>query len=93
MTDNREAYGKKLYSKMSRMFREGFVSVVIYKNKYANACFFDIVIYRKIKQNGKPDWKRGANLKPSDIPDTIKLLKEADIYLKSIGAGDANINT
>jgi len=83
---DRLSLGDKRYGRMVRMFREGYLSLCIYKNVYEKRVFYDIVIYRKIKVNGKLDYKRGANLKPSDILVLVVLLKEADGYLNSIEA-------
>lgn len=66
---------------MVRMFREGFISICVYKNVYEHKTFYDVVIYRKIKVNGGYDYKRGANLKPSDLPDLAKLLAEVQDFL------------
>lgn len=76
-------HGRKLYSKMVRMFREGFVSIVVYKNAHERACYYDVVIYRKVKVNGKNEYRRGANFKPSDMPALISLMTEVDVYLSS----------
>jgi hypothetical protein len=80
--------GKKLYSKMVRMFREGYISVVVYKNKYARKTFYDIVFFRKVKVNGKSEWRRGANFKPTDMPDLAVLLPEVEAFCDSLP--DAN---
>jgi hypothetical protein len=78
--------GQKRYGRLVRMFREGYVSVCIYQNVFEKQAFHDVVIFRKIKMNGYSDYKRGANLKPSDIPDLLILLKEVEDYFKSIDA-------
>lgn len=76
--------GKKRYGRMARMFREGFLSICVYKNVYEKRTFYDVVIYRKIKSNEGYDYKRGANLKPSDLPVLSKLLDEVHDFLSSI---------
>lgn len=78
--------GDKKYGRLVRMFKEGYVSICIYKNVYENKVFYDIVIYRKIKNNkdGSPIYKRGANLKPIDLKDLLVLLKEVDFFLKTL---------
>lgn len=84
--------GDKKYSRLLRVFREGYISVVVYKNCHEYRTFFDTVIFRKIKVkcNGKRDlhngsmYKRGANLKPEDLPIVIRLLIEAAEFIKVI---------
>ena len=73
--------GKKKYGRLVRLLREGYISLCIYKNQYEKRVYFDVVIYRKIKTNGKVEYKRGANLKPSDLPALQTLLKDAQEYL------------
>lgn len=77
--------GEKRYGQMVRMLREGFLSVCIYKNVHQNRTFFDIVIYRKVK-DGKDSfkWKRGTNLKPTDLSHLVTLLVAAEEYLKAL---------
>jgi hypothetical protein len=77
--------GDKRYSQLVRMFKEGYISVCIYKNVYDRKTFYDTVICRKIKQtsNGAPVYKRGANLKPSDIPHLLTLLPEVMDFLRA----------
>jgi hypothetical protein len=67
------------------MFREGFLSVCVYKNVYERKTFYDIVVYRKIKDsNGSFDYRRGTNLKPTDLPILRNLIKEAEDFLTSL---------
>lgn len=68
------------------MFREGFISICVYKNVYEHRTFYDTVIYRKIKLNGGYDYKRGANLKPTDLPVLLKLLVEVQDFLDAINS-------
>jgi hypothetical protein len=78
-------YGKLKFSRMVRMFREGFLSVTVYKTAYERATFHDVVIYRKVRvRGGNFDYRRGANLKPSDIPVLQKLLVEVNDYFKAL---------
>jgi len=79
--------GPKKYGRLARMFREGYVAVHIYVNVYKNRTFYDIVIARKIRKNGKQEYVRGANLKPTDLPALAVLLRAADDYLKSVDSG------
>lgn len=89
-----EKSGQKKYSRVARMYKEGYLSVVIYKNVYqvpvmadgtTTRIFYDIVPYRKIKDRyGNSEYKRGTNLKPNDLPLLQKLLQEAHEYLKAI---------
>ena len=83
-----ESTGRKKFGKMVRMFREGYLSVLIYKNVYEKRTFYDVVVYRKVKSNGVAKYRRGANLKPSDISCLQTLLEEANHYLESIGEID-----
>lgn len=77
--------GDKRYGRIMRMLREGFLSVCIYKNVHQNKTFYDIVVYRKVKSgNDDYQWKRGTNLKPSDLPHLIVLLTAAEEYLKAL---------
>lgn len=76
--------GPKKYGRLVRMFREGYVAVHIYMNVYKNRTFYDIVIARKIKRDGKQEYVRGANLKPSDLPALQVLLTAADEFLLSV---------
>ncbi len=99
------------------MFREGYLSLCIYKNVHEHRIFFDIVVYRKVK-NGKSvevrvkeidnkirdlemekerlksslkptdnaayEWRRGTNLKPSDLKDLETLNIAAQEHLKAV---------
>jgi len=85
--------GKKLYGKRVRMFREGYLSVLVYKNVYEQRTFYDWVIYRKIRVNGKSIYKRGTNLKPCDIPDLEVLLSEVKQFLQAIPGGEIKEDT
>jgi hypothetical protein len=77
--------GKQKYSSLKRMFREGYLSVCVYKNVYEHKTFYDVVIYRKIRiANGEYDYRRGANLKPSDLPVLQQLLKEVSDFLETL---------
>ncbi len=78
--------GEKKYGKLLRMLRQGYMSVCLYKNVHQNRTFYDIVIYRKIRApSGDCSYKRGANLKPSDLLDLTALLGEVEEYLESLG--------
>ena len=59
-------------------YSAGYVTVNIYLNYSGTGVpFLDIVIYRKIKTpTGKISYKRGASLKPSDIPNLLQILTE-----------------
>jgi len=76
--------GNKRYGRMIRMYKDGYLSVCVYLNVRSDGTkFYDTVIYRKIKgNNGKPEYKRGANLKPTDLPVLSRLIQEADTFLK-----------
>jgi len=67
------------------MFREGYISVCIFKNVFDHRTIYDIVLYRKIKdKQGKSTYQRGANLKPSDLAAVIRLMQDAETYLTSV---------
>ena len=76
--------GRKRYGRMVRMFREGFLSVCVYKNVYENRTFFDVVVYRKIRTKDGYDYKRGTNLKPADLPILSKLLSEVQDFVSAL---------
>ena len=76
--------GKKKYSGLVRMFREGYLSLCIYKSVYEHKTFYDIAVYRKIKVNGRHEYRRGTNYKPSDLPLLRQLLGEAEEFLAAV---------
>lgn len=76
--------GEKKYGRLERMFRDGYVAVLVYVNVYVNKTFYDIVITRKIKRNDKQEYVRGANLKPDDIDSLVVLLNAAKDYISSV---------
>ena len=80
--------GKKRYGRLVRMFREGYLAIHIYKNVHENRTFYDIVILRKIKKDGKQEYVRGANLKPSDLPALEVLTKAARDFIESVSPED-----
>ena len=74
------------YSRLLRKYKEGYVSVSVYLNVTTmGRRYYDTVIHRKIKNSGSGDldWRRGANLKPRDLPILIRLLKEAEEFLRT----------
>ena len=73
----------KNYSRRLRMYKDGYLSVCVYLNVLGSEKFYDIVIYRKIRSNGSSEYKRGANLKPSDLPVLQRLLAEAQQFLSA----------
>jgi len=70
---------KKKYSRLVRMFKDQYLRVCIYENAYINVTFYDVVIFRKVRDN----YVRGANLKPQDIPVLSKLLNEVNSFFES----------
>ena len=72
------------------MFREGYLSVCVYKNVYETRTFYDIVVYRKIKTAQGYDYKRGANLKPTDIPVLCKLLADVQDFLAAANPAETS---
>lgn len=80
----------KRYGRLLRMYRAGYLSVCVYKNVYrngnaANRVFYDIVIYRKIRlpAGGGFEYRRGCNLKPTDLKHLAGLIAEADEFLQA----------
>lgn len=73
------------FSRRIRLYKEGYISVHVFLHQQTNGKrYYDTVVYRKIKDgNGGFKHVRGANLKPSDIPVVIKLLGEANDFLKA----------
>jgi hypothetical protein len=48
--------------------------------------YYDVVIYRRVRdKTGDQVWRRGANLKPTDLPDLLELLGEIAQYLRARG--------
>ena len=73
------------YSQRVRMYKEGYVSVCVYKSvTHSGRVFHDTVIYRKVRNgNGKNEFQRGTNLKPEDLPILWRLLQEAHAFLET----------
>ena len=74
------------FSEQIKIFREDYVSVVIYRNVRDDEVYYDIVVSRLIwrkQRDGrrKRVWQRGANLKPTDLPKVQRLLAEAQELL------------
>jgi hypothetical protein len=71
-----------------KILREDQCSVAIYRNQVDSRVYYDIVISRLVLVR-KPDgskareWRRGANLKPGDLPKIGRLLEEARQFLDS----------
>jgi len=78
-----DSAGAKKYGRLVRMLRDGYLSICIYKNVHERKTFYDIVLYRKIKVNGVVTYKRGTNLKPSDLPHLRVLIQGAEEFLAS----------
>lgn len=75
---------EKKYARRLCVFQEGYLSVQVFKNVRENkSVYYDTVIYRKVSTAKGSEWRRGANLKPSDLALLIKLLGNADDYLRS----------
>lgn len=75
------------FSRILKTSNQGYVSVSVYLDHRAGRTFYDIVIYRKVrdKTTGASTWKRGANLKPTDIPSLVYVLQEIQAYLEAKG--------
>lgn len=71
------------FSTRVRLYKEGYLSVCVYKNvTLRDDVYYDIVFFRKTKNGtGKQEFKRGANLKPGDLPILRRLLAEAEEFL------------
>lgn len=81
-------FGKKKYSRLVRLFRDGYISVAVYKSVHdSGKVFYDIVVYRKTKnkETGEYEYKRGVNLKPEDCLIASNLLNEAYDCIKAQG--------
>jgi hypothetical protein len=73
--------GRIKYSRRVRFYREQSVSVSVYLNVHEDGRkFYDTVVHRKVRE----EWKRGANLKPEDLPALMNLLQEAQDYLATV---------
>ena len=64
-------------------FERGHIQVATYLNETPGGSYYDVVIYRKIRVDGKMLYRRGANLKPDDLPLVISLLQQAAEYIES----------
>jgi len=63
-------------------FQYGSVLVAVYRNADAGGrAFVDVVIYRRV--NGS--FRRGANLKPADLPVLADLLLQAGRHIQAGG--------
>jgi hypothetical protein len=68
-----------------KMFRDGYLSVCIFRNIDHGQLFYDTVIYRKIKESdGQSRWIRGANFKPADLDTLARLIRDASTYLEDL---------
>lgn len=64
-------------------FSSGFLLLNVYLNITDDGTsYYDTVLYRKIRSNGHTEYKRGANLKPTDLADAILLLGEAQKFIR-----------
>lgn len=74
------------FSRLIKTLSQGYISISIYLNVIQGHDYYDVVIHRRVKQKGGEQiWKRGANLKPTDIPDILELLEEVKTYLMARG--------
>jgi len=64
-------------------FQSGPVLVAVYQNEDGGKVYLDIVIYRKVGNGGQLEFKRGANLKPQDLPVLVSLLGKAQEYIET----------
>lgn len=80
------AQSKVQYSRRVRMFREGYLSVCIFKNVMESGdTHYDTVVYRKIGRGTSAKWRRGTALKPTDLGILAQLLSAANDFFKSEG--------
>ena len=63
-------------------FNSGYLTLHVYLNQHNGSSYYDIVLFRKIRTPAGTKYKRGANLKPTDLPAAIRLYQEAEKYLK-----------
>lgn len=79
--------GTPRYSRLLKTYTQGYLSICIYLNVVQGCDYYDIVIHRRIRdrQTGQQVWRRGANLKPTDLTDACELLQEAREYLRLRG--------
>lgn len=75
------------YSRLIKTLTQGYLSVSVYLNVVQGHDYYDVVIHRRVKErsSGGQTWKRGANLKPTDLGDLIELLTEVQTYLQAKG--------
>lgn len=65
-------------------FSSGFLTLCVFVNKGPQEkIYYDIVLYRKIKTSNGPSYRRGANLKPTDLPHALLLYQEVKTYLEN----------
>jgi len=90
------------FTEQIKIFREDYVSVVIYRNITGGKCYYDVKPYRLIwerQHDGtrKRKWKGGANFKPNDCPKLIRLFEQAQTLLdnpdelNSLSGADADL--
>jgi hypothetical protein len=74
------------FSRLIKTLSQGYLSVSVYLNVVGGHDYYDVVIHRRVKaRGGEQVWKRGANLKPTDLPDLLELLGEVQTYLSARG--------
>jgi hypothetical protein len=66
-------------------FSSGYLLLNVYANPVNGSVYYDTVLYRKIKTSEGIEYRRGANLKPTDIDDAILIFSEAKKYFLSKG--------
>ena len=81
LNNNKELSSSIVIEKPIISFKDSFLRVSVFENHYRGSIFYDIVISRKIKTKQGNVYRRGANLKPSDIHILIDLLRKTETYL------------
>lgn len=73
------------FTRLLKVRHKGFLSVCVYLNSIGGTKYYDVVIRRRVKRKGgEQEWVRGANLKPTDLPDLLQLLEETRDHLKEL---------
>ena len=75
------------FSRLVKTATQGYLSVSVYWNVVNGHDYYDVVIHRRVKERGTGEqtWKRGTNLKPTDLPDLVELLNEVQGFLDGKG--------
>lgn len=72
-----------------RSFTLGWLRVTVYENTYESKTYLDTVIYRLVGRGPSAEWRRGANMKPRDLPVLVSLIQRAIAYIADHPRHDA----